>query len=362
MAESIFPGAASANSPRPSAAAQLLAAYAGGERTFPRLYLAGADLHAANLQDTNFYAADFTGADLSGADLSRANLAYAKLASANLRGANLSDAYLEHADLTGADTTGIVTDRPTPPLSEPAKQPEDKSPLLSVENHFGVENTLSIEGKLCVNCHAALPAEAAFCPKCGTAVEAPRSPWLAGATPRSSEEHVKPAVPQASVGLVPQTGHIGNLSTSTVGGSGVRKSTGKSTLDASDVLLLILSLLGSGWNLVVRLAVVIVVIVGGVAFINSCAASATLSEHSSCQQFQEASADAQTKVLQDMMAAHHDQESLSTARFSVTLYCNLEGGSAPIDGVYSGGDTGQQPAQALHIWAPLAVLATSSQE
>jgi hypothetical protein len=87
--------------------------------------------------------------------------------------------------------------------------------------------------------------------------------------------------------------------------------------------------------------------VGVVIFLKGCAASATLNEHSSCQQFQQADADAQNKVLRDMMATHHDQGSISTTRFSVTLYCNVFGGSAPIDGIYDGGNLRHEPPQAF---------------
>jgi hypothetical protein len=126
------------------------------------------------------------------------------------------------------------------------------------------------------------------------------------------------------------------------GGSGE----GKNLIVAG--LVLVLDLISSAWDLILKIAFVIFVVALAVGFIKSCAGGG-LNEHSSCQQFQQADSSAQNKVLQDMMTAHHDQSSVSTARFSVTLYCNIYGGSAPIDGVYSSGDLGQQPAQALHI-------------
>lgn len=62
-----------------------------------------------------------------------------------------------------------------------------------------------------------------------------------------------------------------------------------------------------------------------------------LTEHSSCQQFEQADSDAQNKVLQQMMAAHNDPSSnIGETRFSLTLYCNVMGPSAPIDGIYNG--------------------------
>jgi hypothetical protein len=89
-----------------------------------------------------------------------------------------------------------------------------------------------------------------------------------------------------------------------------------------------------------------------VAFVKSCATNATLNEHSSCGQFQQADADTQNRVLQDMMAAHHDQGSISTTRASLTLYCALYGDSAPIDGIYgSGGSVGPRSAHPLYTGA-----------
>jgi hypothetical protein len=113
-------------------------------------------------------------------------------------------------------------------------------------------------------------------------------------------------------------------------------------------VVLIGYLIGEGWNLIVRIAIVIIVIVGIVAFVKSCATNATLNEHSSCGQFQQADADTQNRVLQDMMNAHHDQGSISTTRASLTLYCAVYGDSAPIDGIYgSGGSVGQRSAHPL---------------
>ena len=123
----------------------------------------------------------------------------------------------------------------------------------------------------------------------------------------------------------------------------------------------ILDLISGTWSLIFKIAIVIIVIVGVVSFIKSCANNATLNEHSSCQQFEQADTTTQNKVLQDMIAAHHDQSSTSTALFSVTLYCNFHDQNAPIDGVYNSSNADQQPVQALHIPAPLTTQVYSSQ-
>ena len=113
-------------------------------------------------------------------------------------------------------------------------------------------------------------------------------------------------------------------------------------------------------GLIFKGALVILAIVVVVGFIRSCSANATLSEHSSCQQFEQADATTQNKVLQDMMISHHSQGSVSVTRFSVTFYCNVHDENSPIDGIYGSGNVGQQPAQALHISAPLMALKRNS--
>jgi outer membrane murein-binding lipoprotein Lpp len=127
------------------------------------------------------------------------------------------------------------------------------------------------------------------------------------------------------------------------------------------IVELIFEFISEAWGLIYKLALVILAIVVIVAFIKGCAANATLNEHSSCQQFQQADTATQDKVLQDMMAAHHDQGSVSVTRFSVTLYCNVHDDNSPIDGIYNSSNAGQQSAQALHISAPLTALVYSSQ-
>ena len=106
----------------------------------------------------------------------------------------------------------------------------------------------------------------------------------------------------------------------------------------------IFDLISGTWSLIFKLAIVIVVIVGIWSFVNSCAANATLNEHSSCKQFDQADATTQDKVLQDMMTSHHSQDGISIERFSVTLYCDTHDENSPIDGIYNSSNVGQQPA------------------
>ncbi|WIG61216.1 MAG: hypothetical protein OJF49_003964 [Ktedonobacterales bacterium] len=124
---------------------------------------------------------------------------------------------------------------------------------------------------------------------------------------------------------------------------------------------IIIGLIGEGWNAIIKLAVVIFVIFLVVGFIRSCSANATLNEHSSCQQFAQADTDTQNKVLQDMMNAHGNHDSIQTVRFSVTMYCNVYGDSAPIDGIYSSGMLNQGSAQAVRVTASLTASASASE-
>lgn len=114
------------------------------------------------------------------------------------------------------------------------------------------------------------------------------------------------------------------------------------------ILVLILDFISEAWGLIFKVALVIIAIVVVVGFIQSCSANATLSEHSSCKQFAQADTTAQNNVLQNMMVSHHDQGSVSVTGSSVLLYCEFHDDSSPIDGIYNGGNVGQQPAQALH--------------
>lgn len=82
------------------------------QRDLSHRYLAGADLHTAQLTGTNFGMADLSGADLAEANLSGANLIGANLAGANLRnailiGADLLVADLNQAVLIGANLLGV---------------------------------------------------------------------------------------------------------------------------------------------------------------------------------------------------------------------------------------------------------------
>lgn len=113
-------------------------------------------------------------------------------------------------------------------------------------------------------------------------------------------------------------------------------------------IAIIIGAISEIWSLLFKIAIVIVVIVGIWAFINSRIANATLNERSSCQQFQQADTATQNKVLQDMMTAHHDTTGLALTRFSVTFYCNVHDGSSPIDGVYSSGHVDRQLAEAIY--------------
>ena len=113
-------------------------------------------------------------------------------------------------------------------------------------------------------------------------------------------------------------------------------------------LALIFGTINGIWSLIYKLAIVIIVGVGIWAFVNSCVANATLSEHSSCQQFQQADTNTQNKVLQDMITAHHDIDGLTLTRLSVTLYCDTHDSSSPIDGIYNGGHVDQQLALVVY--------------
>jgi hypothetical protein len=125
---------------------------------------------------------------------------------------------------------------------------------------------------------------------------------------------------------------------------------------AGEVLGLIAVLIGEGWGLIYRLAIVVIAIAFIVFLIKGCAANATLNEHSSCSQYEQADTDTQNKVLQQMLDAHNDHSDIQFARTNVELYCTIKGDNAPIDGVYSGGHIDQQPSRALHGSAPSIAL------
>lgn len=115
------------------------------------------------------------------------------------------------------------------------------------------------------------------------------------------------------------------------------------------IALVIAALFGELTRSVYRIAIVILVLVGVVALVNSCVSNATLSEHSSCQQFNQASASAQDQVLQAMLTAHHSQDGIAAERASLNLYCAFSGDNAPIDGIYGSGKTRQPTRLVLSV-------------
>jgi uncharacterized protein YjbI with pentapeptide repeats len=80
------------------------------------LYLAGADLHGADLSGLHLGSTDLTGANLSGANLSGTDFAYANLTGARLDGASVSNtttfayATLTQVSLTGTDFSPMPPD------------------------------------------------------------------------------------------------------------------------------------------------------------------------------------------------------------------------------------------------------------
>lgn len=86
-------------------AADLLQAYAAGQRNFEYVILADTDLMGADLKGCDFSYADFSGANLSQANLRGADLSYANLSEANLTEADLRGAMLIGTDLRTATIT-----------------------------------------------------------------------------------------------------------------------------------------------------------------------------------------------------------------------------------------------------------------
>lgn len=89
-------------------AAQLIAAYAQGERDFQNLDLTGIDcqaqeLNQANFQGSNLRQANFRLTDLQGANFQNANLQGANLSMADIHSCNFCGADLTQANLSGAD-------------------------------------------------------------------------------------------------------------------------------------------------------------------------------------------------------------------------------------------------------------------
>ncbi|HIK43681.1 MAG TPA: pentapeptide repeat-containing protein [Leptolyngbyaceae cyanobacterium M65_K2018_010] len=91
-------------------AADLLKAYAAGQRNFEYVVLAEADLTGADLKGSDFSYADFSGANLSQANLRGADLSYANLAQANLTAADLRGSMLIGTDLRTTILTGTQLD------------------------------------------------------------------------------------------------------------------------------------------------------------------------------------------------------------------------------------------------------------
>ena len=183
-------------------AAQALAEYASGNRTFAYWNLAGAVLRNADLRDANFYGAILRGADLSGADLTRCNFARTDLRAAVLRGANISQAYLDTASTDGADMSEIITDRPSAQNVLTPIAPTPATPVAAPTARF------------CAYCGSAISIEAAFCSSCGRpqpapGVAAPASMPLAYAspalpsTPYGQPQGMAPAHPYSYGGYAP---------------------------------------------------------------------------------------------------------------------------------------------------------------
>lgn len=186
------------------------------------------------------------------------------------------------------------------------EQPPDRFSLLGVQM-VGLDSPAQPEPR------PAQPASSA--PTVGSAPAAPAAssiPPVASAARATSGAPVAARAPSVAVKPV------------------ARSSSAKmSGLEVALALLLELPGLIKG---ILVIGVIIVVIVAVTNLNNG-----GLTEHSSCQQFEQADSDAQNKVLQQMMAAHNDPSSnIGETRFSLTLYCNVMGPSAPIDGIYNG--------------------------
>lgn len=320
MAEPGLPATHSDVTPHPSAASQLQAEYTAGERSFARRNLAGADLRGANLKGGVFVGADFTGADLSGADLSRANLAYASLRGANLRRINLRGANLDGADLANADLTAAMTDPPMQFAAQTSSRQSTQPSSVSMER---VEPFAPS--------YADTHSETS--PRAGINLVKPTS---ASTVPATTSQWMEPSSRKPSLASTHATTRVDTLA-----GRRAARPVRRTTPHDGGTLALALAaiLFEGGWNLIRNLALII----GGILILGTIIGhlGVGLSEHSSCQDYEQADSGAQTKVLQDMMAAHGTPaDELQGTRVSVELYCAVYGGSAPIDGIYSGGKTG----------------------
>lgn len=138
-------------------------------------------------------------------------------------------------------------------------------------------------------------------------------------TPPNAASYPNPSSPQRSLPKPPISSSRPPVATATKAGNN---------------LLLVLLALFMELPGLIRGGIIVVVIVATVAAVMNHGGG--LTEHSTCQQYEQASYSDQTTVLQQMMAAHGDKGDIGTARLSVGLYCNVMGPNAPIDGVYNG--------------------------
>lgn len=358
-------------------ATELLQAYARGERRFSYWALAGADLRGADLRDSNFYGSDLSGSNLSGADLTRANLGKADLYNANLTGANLSGAFYQDANLTRADMSGIVTNNPSPALStsQPAASQTGVVSWGPPAPAGAVDAAVIAQApQVCAQCGAQLPADALFCSRCGrptgavpSAAESPVTLPPPAIPPVSTPPSYPAPAPTANVRYAyptatPSSSAPPQRPTPTAQRAPTNQTTNNKVVTGLAVTAFAIS---SVWDFIYKAAIVIVVIVGIVYFLRGCAANATLNEHSSCGQFEQADSSTQDQVLQQMMTAHHDQVgSFELTRASLTLYCDVYGSNAPIDGIYGSGGSGGSiaPRQVLLPASPRAARSASSHQ
>lgn len=209
---------------------------------------------------------------------------------------------------------------------------EGENPTLPPPEALGGPVTIPIGApqRFCLNCHSPVAGEAAFCQACGAAV-----PGSSGASSPVTA-HPSSGAASSPISMIRPASSSVSTSVGSATRASVRTPVAKKSVTGGEVVGLIADLIGGTWNLLVSAAVIIVVVVGGIAFIKSHFGS-SLNEHSTCQQFEQADASAQDKVLQDMITAHGGHDSVTTARFSVNLYCSIYGGGAHIDGVYGSG-------------------------
>lgn len=318
-------GGAADNSGEPhasTAAAQLLEAYAMGERSFVHWSLAGSDLRGANLENSILYGADLERANLSGANLSRADLSRADLRGADLSRAILTSANLNKANLGAADLT-----------SADLNQADIRDADLS-----GATLTAANVDQASLGLAKLGGADARGSSSSSSSIASTTSRSLQMTTPAARAASAPVATAQRRA---------------------VNRPAAQSTTGAGDVIKVILALIGGGWNLLVSIAIGVIVIAVGFTVIKGWISGSSLNEHSTCSQFQQASSSDQDEVLQSMIASHGGHDSLTTARFSVNLYCNLYGGSAHIDGIFgNGGSLESQPSEA-RIARPALVYVTN---